>query len=405
MNPLRRSSIRLLVILLTGLVMIHALLFWSLRSQIRDGYPDFTIFYGAGRIVASGMSHQLYDKDVQFRAQQEFTHHVEIRKSALPYNHPPFEALLFVPLSYLSYFNAYLVWDGLNLCFLLLVLIVLRHHVAIMRSTSIRMWFFGALAAFPIFVALLQGQDVILFLLFLTLAYAGFKKRHDGVAGIWLGFGLFRFHFVLPILVLLLLRKNWRAVLGVVTSATAVILISLAVVGWVGLLHYPVFVLSMEKTLGKGSSIVGEMPNLRGLVSLISHGPIAVAVVGGIALLLFGAAFLLWQDSGRELDFDQDFAFAVVSTLLISYHTLAHDLSLLLIPACLTLNYLKQRSTSKTVERLLLACIAFFALMSPLQMVFWFRAGKYCVAGAVLLLWVFGLWRATNKSQPLIAEA
>jgi hypothetical protein len=43
----------------------------------------------------------------------------------------------------------------------------------------------------------------------------------------------------------------------------------------------------------------------------------------------------------------------------------------------------------------LLAPVVFFALMSPLQMVLWFRAGEYCLVAFVLLLWTCALWRAS----------
>ena len=35
---------RVLVLFLGAMVLIHALVFWSLRDQLRAGYPDFTIF-------------------------------------------------------------------------------------------------------------------------------------------------------------------------------------------------------------------------------------------------------------------------------------------------------------------------------------------------------------------------
>src|SRR5437763_11191182 len=141
--------------------MIHAPLFWNLRQQIRDGYPDFTIFYGAGKIVSQGMAHRLYDRDLQYQVQEQFTHNVETRKAALPYNHPPFEALLFVPFSHLPYLQAYLLWDALNLCMLFAVPFILGPHIAVLRSAPIAFWFSVSLASFPVFVALLQGQDII----------------------------------------------------------------------------------------------------------------------------------------------------------------------------------------------------------------------------------------------------
>jgi len=372
--------------------MIHALLFWSLREQIRNGYPDFTIFYGAGKIVSQGMGHHLYDRALQYRVQEQFTHNVETRKAALPYNHPPFEALLFVPLSHLSYVGAYFSWNVLNLSALLLIIFVLRPHIAIVRSLPIAFWFLVALASFPVFVALLQGQDILLFLLFLALTFASLKKGDDISAGLWLGAGLFRFHLIVPVLLLFLVRKKWKGLLGFSIAATVLALVSLFAVGWDSLRNYPGFVMNMERSLAQGSTIVTDMPSLRGLAGIFSHGGSESSfIMVLLSALVLGLAASRWRTSSGDLAF----ALAVVVTPLISYHTLAHDLSLLLIPLFLTLDFLREKEASNGLRAALWVPAVFFTLMSPLQMILWFQAGKYCLVAVVLLLWAYGLWRVS----------
>ena len=85
-------------------------MFFSLRREIAAGYPDFTIFYTAGKAVNEGRGRQLYDLETQLALQRGFAPEVKRRENALPFNHPPFEALLFVPLASLPYVTAYLVW-------------------------------------------------------------------------------------------------------------------------------------------------------------------------------------------------------------------------------------------------------------------------------------------------------
>ena len=72
---------------------------------LRNGHQDFIIYYMSGRLLRQGQAASLYDPDVQNRCQLEFTH-VPNRKRAIPFNHPPFEALLFVPLAMLDFFPA-----------------------------------------------------------------------------------------------------------------------------------------------------------------------------------------------------------------------------------------------------------------------------------------------------------
>src|SRR5882757_11395393 len=97
---------------------IHLTIAWDSIDLIGKGYPDFTIFYSSGSILTQGLGRQLYDEPTQYRVQQQFAAGVSIRQGPLPYNHPPFEALAFVPFSFLSYPVAYCLWNLFNLIFL-----------------------------------------------------------------------------------------------------------------------------------------------------------------------------------------------------------------------------------------------------------------------------------------------
>src|SRR5512143_2782927 len=193
----KRSAGKLLVIFLTGMFLMHALVFFALRDKIREGYPDFSIFYTAGTIVRRGDAGRLYDTALQFHIQREFASQVFIRQGSSPYNHPPFEALVFAPLSGLTYPTAYSLWDLANLLILAALPILLRPHVPLLRQHGVALWWLAILAFFPVFAALLQGQDSIPLLLLFSLAYIALRKNQQFAAGCWLGLGLFRFHLVL----------------------------------------------------------------------------------------------------------------------------------------------------------------------------------------------------------------
>jgi hypothetical protein len=111
---------------LAGTLAIYAAMFWTLRESVRKGYPDFTIYYCAGTIVRQGSGRRLYDDATQFKIQREFFPEATTRPGVLPYNHPPFEAALFVPLSYVSYSSAFALWDLANLAMLVALPFLLR---------------------------------------------------------------------------------------------------------------------------------------------------------------------------------------------------------------------------------------------------------------------------------------
>src|SRR6476646_570398 len=117
-RALDRSS-PILITFLTAMIVLHAWMFFRLRREIATGYPDFTIFYTAGKCLVQGRGRQLYDPETQFAIQREFASEVKQRENALPFNHPPFEALLFAPLARLPYVAAYLVWAVVNIALVL----------------------------------------------------------------------------------------------------------------------------------------------------------------------------------------------------------------------------------------------------------------------------------------------
>ena len=65
-----------------------------------------------------------------------------------------------------------------------------------------------SLAFFPIFFALLQGQDAILLLFLYGLAFVSWKQKRLVSAGAWLACGMFKFHLVLPFLLLILIQEK-----------------------------------------------------------------------------------------------------------------------------------------------------------------------------------------------------
>src|SRR5271165_4636444 len=247
-----------------GVLLIHLLVVWNARDLIWKGYPDFTIYYTAGTIVRGGMGHALYDDAVQFRVQQAFAPQVATRLGALPFNHPPFEAVLFIPFSYFPYRVAYLLWSLVNLAMLAALPILLRPHVPGLRGWPAPAWTLASLAFFPIFFSLLQGQDAILLLCLYGLAFVSWKKRRLVSAGAWLACGMFKFHLVLPFLLLMLIQekraqRRRRLLTGFLLVGVILGVVSIAAVGARQIISYPRYVLGLEKTMAMGAIMPSDM--------------------------------------------------------------------------------------------------------------------------------------------------
>src|SRR6266849_9024976 len=72
-----------------------------------QGHCDFRHLYAAGYMVRTGHRGELYDYNVEQRFQDNLVSREAI---ALPFNHLAYEALLFVPYSYLSYRFGYFLF-------------------------------------------------------------------------------------------------------------------------------------------------------------------------------------------------------------------------------------------------------------------------------------------------------
>jgi Glycosyltransferase family 87 len=388
--------------LIAGSLIIHGLIFWKERREVVRGYPDFAIFYTAGLILGSGEPHNLYDRTLQFHLQREFAPDVKIRLGPLPYNHPPFEALLFLPLAKFTYLHAYVAWGFLNLLMLASLPILLRRHIAILQKGSSVFWFFALLAFFPIFITLLHGQDSVLLLFLFALALAALSRKSDFESGCWLALGCIKIQFVLPLLLILCFRQRRRVLLGFLLTAVLLAAVSVAVVGLPQTLHYPHYVLQVEQMRAGGAIIPEGMPNLRGLV----EGWAAAASILFLnrAVLVLSLVLLVYVIAVSRRLVGQpalQFALAVLACVLVSYHAFASDLALLAIPLILICDYVFQAGTLVNRDFTLMLGPGLL-LLTPLYVLLWFRFGHANLLAAILLLWLWQ-WVRPNRLRSLLA--
>lgn len=295
-------------------------------------------------MVRSGMGHQLYDLTLQEQVERETV----ARPSGLPplpFLRPAYEALAFAPFTLMSYLQAFTAW---NLACLLLLgawIRLARNHLASLKIFSPALWWLALFGFFPVFLNLPMGQDSIPLLLLMTLAFFKLRSGAPFGAGAWLGLAAFKPQIVLPLLLILLLFRPQRARLlsGFLLASLAVFLISAGVSGWHSMLHYPQYLLNVNRELGNGTITPSDMPNLRGLVAMLPTTRMTESLLGAASLLLMVLAGKLWpgQALGKtedEFDINSAFSVSVVVALLVAYHTHVYDLALLILPIALRLN-------------------------------------------------------------------
>jgi hypothetical protein len=388
-----RGLIRAFVVLVLAM---QASFLWTIRERIVRGDPDFTVYYGAATMLREGRGTELYESDAQFEVQQQFTTDSDIRSGPLPYIHPPFEALVFLPLTFLPYTAAFVVWEFVNLGMLVGIFALLQRALPSLGKIATADWVIGALAFFPVFANFHQGQDAILLLVFFVLAFSAFNRNADFAAGCWLGAGVLKFQFVVPVVLILVFWRGKKFARGFALVAAAAVAVSIAMVGWHEALRYPSYAWQIVTSIHRGGLPARLMPNLVGLLAgwplLGDLGwplrALAAACSLGLLGMLAGMKNRV-RESGR---FNLGFACAVILSLIANYNTNTYDLALLILPLALLVDYcLLQAGAAPKWKTMFLPAVPL--LISPLWFFLWLGWFRTNLMATFLLWWFFAIVR------------
>jgi len=400
-----KSRRRLVQFFVVAMLWLNLLFFLDVWQGIKLGYQDFTIFYTAGKILRQGLGHQLYDRKVQYAVEESITGHIAFRLGPLPYNHPPFEALIFVPLTLLSYQQAFVAWDLLNVGALLGVALLLRRSVGAVRSLPPWKFVLGSLAFFPVFVCVLQGQDSILMLLLCTLAYHALKREADVLGGCWLGLAAFKFQFMVPLVLLLVIWNRRRVALGFGAVVLVLGVLSAGLVGVKSLLQYPGYVLQIANNPGLGGVPPQFLPNLHGLAMgwrAPFSGRFGSALAGLSSVLVF--LFAAWKGwaSTRPGKLELQFSLAILVSVLIAWQTNSHDLSLLTLPFVFLVDHGLRALPRRQRINLLIPTMPL--LVSPLWMTLWLVTTRVNLMAIPLLWWTIKIGNELSHADAVDAS-
>ena len=336
----------ILAALVAGSLIFHFAILWASRYRIAEGYGDFIIFYTGAQIISHGKSKDLFKVETQNAYQARFE--VPQLDWPLPFNHAPYELLIFLPLAHLSYPVAHAIWSGVNLVLLAMMLYWLLQYVQPSHSVFIAA---AVLAWFPTMETFRLGQDSILSTALLLGVFSSLKRKRDRLAGLFLACGLYKPQLVLPLAGCLLMARRWSGLLVFSTTGIALFVISIWMVGWEGMFDF----LSILRSMRKYSYVIypANMPNIRGLLYDLLYDGEMESLSFILTVIISGAAYLLcmyvWRDGfdAADLIFDLKFSLTLLATVLISYHLYSHDLLPVAVALILLFRYLNIETTSR----------------------------------------------------------
>jgi hypothetical protein len=359
--------------------------YWlTLYQQTLAWHSDLRVYYTPGYMLRTGQRKEIYDFPAIRRNQNE---KVAPDDGAQPFLHPAYEAALFVPLSFLPYRAAYLVWAAVNFVILGFIYFLLLPCLADLCTIGPK-WMPPALLLgfMPIASTILEGQDSLFLLLVLVLVYRRIVSN-ELHAGLLLSLGMFRFQVLLPIVALFLVWRSLKFVAGWVAGSVAVLSLSAAITGVSAQIQY----LRLLRAMGGVTSswlLLGRMPTLRGLFAAYGLGLVPPALVS-LFIFLLAAVIGLRQNAQQRL------SLAISVCALVTYYLFIHDLSILALPVLLAINEAVAR---RDWLRATLASIVLSGFA-----VFWFHQGALYL-GTLFSLFFFatqaaGLWKQWEDTQ------
>ena len=317
-------------------------------------------------MVREGYGHQLYD----FQAQDRF----QIRyagRTGTYYIHPPFETLLFLPISLWSLQTAYLLWCLANVAALAYTAIVFQRHVFSRLEWRVLLALFFLFP--PVIISFLQGHDSLLLLLVMTLAVVELRRQRNFTAGCLLGCGLVKFHIIVTLVVLVASLRRKGFLRGFALVFVTLLLISAGISGWAFLTAYPRFLMTLS-SVPLASIHPAGMANIRGLVSVsgvLQDAVARLALIWIASVLLFWHAWRSFKGSKSRFADAANLAFGnfVLAAILVSYHLSTSDLCIALLPIGLFSQYLAEHTGIPRWARLTLLSSQWVLFLPPLHVI------------------------------------
>ncbi|MBN1260572.1 MAG: DUF2029 domain-containing protein [Anaerolineae bacterium] len=324
-------------------------------------------------------------------------------------NHPPLAAFFFLPLSFLPYGPALVVWTGLSLLLYVLVIGTVGRTLDIHVPQSWVILLCGlALIWYPFLAHIALGQFSLVLAACLILGWRALRRGRAGWAGVLFGVATALKLFPGLVAVTLLARRRWRA-LGVMIITTLFgLLLPLAFIPAGDFIRY------FGEVAPQNAAQYAVFPVNHAISGVISRlfvsGPwimpivdapwLASVLIAGLSLLVVGLlAWSAWRLPETPQGIDVAWSLTCVAMLLVSPITWQHAFTVLILPLGVLLRVWLDSPTSNLRKLGLLVFTllalpdvelarALMALSLPERMPWWQSFLPAAGAAALVLLWL-----------------
>lgn len=296
---------------------------------------DFLCFWTAGRIANELGYANAYDASTLAAASQNITQlNGQITLfSPLPAPVLPVFLVPFQFISFLSPGTGFLVWTLINILAFLLYSVFFLNQLEISKSKRLT---FLAFISFPVFYNIFCGQVNIWLMLFVGEFTRHSIQQRKVEAGVWLGGLLLKPQLIVLIIPLLLLRREWKTIIGFTFSSFSLLLLSL----WLGGLASIVNLMDLWKHFYP--RLAGNMINWRMIGERIQGlgYPLEGWTIASTGIVItIGVLGLFWIRFKHEEREEVAIGYfgTIAATLAVTWHAHIH-MAMVLVPLVLYLH-------------------------------------------------------------------
>lgn len=327
-----------------ALLMFVVFLSTSFRKGWTRHETDFPNYYTAAVLVRQGAPLRCYYDWTWFQKQMILAGNGRQLGAYLPQT--PLTMLPLVPIARFPVQTAKQIWLMLNLIFLAVTLWILS------KATQIRIEYLAILVFFG--YSSLQsnfrlGQYYVFLLFLLTLAFYCLEKGKSTTGGFLCGVALGLKLYGGPFLLYFVVKRNWKAVAGMLAASAISLAVAIALFGWEDVHYYGTQILPRSL---EGEVIDPYNPLNGTLTTFLRHSfvlerdlnphpllnlPSAFFFLRTfIVLLILGYTLFGLASEGRDFS-RRGFAWFTIAILLLSSNAVPYTYILLLLPVALLL--------------------------------------------------------------------
>ncbi len=311
----------------------------SIAGPLKGG--DFVFFYALGAAARSGGPTLLYDTDRLHALQTTLLPESE-PETYLPV-YPPQIYLLYLPLSFLPYGTAALLWT----------FVIVAVYAWVVRATwqgsrdALPDGIFVAIAAaaFPPFWSLvLYGHNTIVPLVAFFLAWRALERGQTFLAGLAFGVLFLKPPFGVALAVVVLFNREWSILAGLALSAALQLVIVVGIFGTSVLLDYVNLMREVVTVEHLIEPEPFELHSIRAITRLLPDWLDTAVWIGASAIVL-EKTLRVWRSAAPGA---VRMGVLVLASVLVSPHLLVYDATVLVLPLLWVGAWLRRDPAART---------------------------------------------------------